>query len=89
MGDLVAPRRSIGSAGRDKLPKKKLPTSCVERDLKVIEAISQTLYVLELLNSAPLEAQGTKYRLDFTAEINRLRGALRIMRFDDGQRSDP
>jgi hypothetical protein len=70
------------------LPKKKLPISFIERDLKVIEAISQTLYVLELLNSTAVEAQGTKYRLDFTAEIDRLRFALRIMRADDEQRSD-
>jgi hypothetical protein len=70
------------------LPKKKPPTSCVERDLKVIEAISQTLNVLELLNFAAVEAEGTKYRLDFTADINRLRCGLRIMRSDDGQQSD-
>lgn len=69
--------------------KKELFIRYAERDVKVIEAISQTLSVLELLNSAALEAQGTKYRLDFTAEITRLRGALRIMRFEDEQSPDP
>jgi hypothetical protein len=89
---MSGPRRTAKAdriSQEKQLPKRKLPISFVERDLKVIDAISQTLYVLELLNSAAVETQGTKYRLDFTAEIDRLRFALRIMRSDDEQRSDP
>lgn len=51
----------------------------VERDVQVIEAIRQTLNALELLNLVEVEVRGTHKRLIFINEIDRLRGALRIM----------
>lgn len=48
-------------------------------DVEVIEAIRQTLYVLELVNLVEIEVRGTNKRLNFINEIDRLKGALRLM----------
>lgn len=75
--------------GSGKLQKIELFISRVERDVKIFEVISQTLLVLELLNSAGIEAQGASYRLDFTAEIERLRGVLSLLGLEDEPPSQP
>jgi hypothetical protein len=51
----------------------------VERDAQVIQAISKTLSILEMVNELTSVAQGSTYRLDFTSEIDRLSGILRMM----------
>ena len=51
----------------------------VERDVKIIEELHQTLFVLELVNLAPVRLRGTNLQLNFTREIRRLKHVLRVM----------
>ncbi len=53
--------------------------AAVERDAQVVQAISTTLSVLEMVNELTRVAEGAMYRLDFTSEIDRLSGVLRLM----------
>lgn len=57
----------------------------IERDVKVIEAIRETLHALELVNLVQVNVQGTNKRLLFNNEIDRLRGALRMMGVRDDE----
>jgi hypothetical protein len=57
----------------------------VERDVKVIQAISQTLNVLQLIHSIALESQEPKYRLNLIGEIDRLEEVLRLMGVGDDE----
>jgi hypothetical protein len=57
----------------------------VERDVKVIQAISQTLTDLQLFHSIALDSQEPKYRLNLIGEIDRLIGVLRLMRVRDDE----
>jgi hypothetical protein len=58
----------------------------VERDVQVIEAISKTLSILEMVNEMTSVVGHSAYRLDFTSEIARLNGALRMMGARDNDR---
>jgi hypothetical protein len=62
----------------------------VERDVQVIQAISTTLSVLEMVNELTNIANGSMYRLDLTSEIERLKGALSLLgAHDDERRHEP
>jgi hypothetical protein len=69
------------SLGRDKVERAESNIAGIERDAQVIQAISKTLSNLEMVNelAASVVAQGSTYRLDFTSEIDRLSGVLRMM----------
>jgi hypothetical protein len=58
----------------------------VQRDVKVIQAMRETLSVLERVNSVPLEALRSTSQLIFTIEIERLKDALRMMGVRDDAR---
>lgn len=51
----------------------------VTRDVKVIEAISQTLFTLELIHLAGMTIDGEEEVLDYSCEIEKLKAALRVM----------
>lgn len=57
----------------------------VVRDVKVIEAISQTLFALELVHLAEVEVEGTDDVLDFSCDIDGLKRALRLMGSGDDE----
>lgn len=46
-------------------------------DVRVIEAITQTLFTLELIHVAGVTIDGEEDVLDFSCEILKLKGALR------------
>jgi hypothetical protein len=70
---------------RDKVQKTELFIAGVERDVKVIQAISQTLNVLQLIHSIALDSQEPKYRLNLISEIDRLNEVLRLMGVADDE----
>ena len=51
----------------------------VTRDLRVIEAISETLFTLELIHQAGVTIKGEEDVLDFSCAILKLKGALRVV----------
>ena len=61
----------------------------VERDVRIIQAITKTLAVLELIQSVASQSQEPKYRLNLTSEISRLRDALRMLGVGDDEMPPP
>lgn len=55
----------------------------VTRDVKVIEAMSQTLFTLELIHLAGMTIDGEEEVLDYSCEIEKLKAALRVMGVED------
>lgn len=55
----------------------------VTRDLRVIEAISETLFTLELIHQAGVTINGEEDVLDFSCAILKLKGALRVVEVGD------
>lgn len=56
-----------------------------ERDVKIIEAMRQALFAMELVNFAIVEMDGAKWRLNFSCEIERLAETLRMMGVRDDE----
>lgn len=57
-----------------------------ERDVKIIEAMRQALFAMELVDLAIVEMDGARWRLDFSCEIERLAEMLRMMGVRDDER---
>ena len=55
----------------------------VARDVRVIEAITETLFALEIIHLAGMTIDGEDDVLDFSSEILKLKHALRIARAGD------
>lgn len=59
----------------------------VTRDVRIIEAISQTLFTLELIHLAGVTIDGEADVLDLSCEIERLNAALGGMDVEDDDES--
>ena len=55
----------------------------VTRDVRVIEAMSQTLFTLELIHQAGVTIDGEDDAVDFSCQIERLKAALGVMGVED------
>lgn len=56
-----------------------------ERDVKIIEAMRQALFAMELVNLEIVEMDGARWRLNFSGEIERLAETLRMMGLRDDE----
>lgn len=61
----------------------------VARDVKVVEAVGETLYALELLHLAGIKVESEEGVFDYSCEIEKLKGALRLMGVRDDEQITP
>lgn len=57
-----------------------------ERDVKIIDAMRQALFAMELVDLAIVEMDGARWRLNFSCEIRQLAETLRMMGVGDDER---
>lgn len=57
----------------------------VARDVKIVEAIGGALFAMELIHQAEFNVEGEDGSLDFSCEIEQLKGALRILGVSDDE----